>query len=89
MIEIHSLLIIAFVAVLAPLLNKLPLLVRIPVIVIELLMGILIGPAGAGWVASGGSSASSESLVSSSFFSRLGSRSTSPSFEECHCASRQ
>ena len=54
MIEIHSLLIIAFVAVLAPLLTKLPLLVRIPVIVIELLMGILIGPAGAGWVASGG-----------------------------------
>jgi Kef-type K+ transport system membrane component KefB len=54
MIEIHSLLIIAFVAVLAPLLNKLPLRVRIPVIVIELLMGILIGPAGAGWVASGG-----------------------------------
>jgi Kef-type K+ transport system membrane component KefB len=54
MIEIHSLLIIAFVAVLAPLLNKLPLPVRIPVIGIELLMGILIGPAGAGWVASGG-----------------------------------
>ena len=46
--------IIAFVAVLAPLLNKLPLPVRIPVIGIELLMGILIGPAGAGWVASGG-----------------------------------
>jgi Kef-type K+ transport system membrane component KefB len=54
MIEIHSLLIIALVAVLAPLINKLPLRVRIPVIVIELLMGILIGPAGAGWVASGG-----------------------------------
>jgi Kef-type K+ transport system membrane component KefB len=43
MIEIHSLLIIAFVAVLAPLINKLPLRVRIPVIVIELVMGILIG----------------------------------------------
>jgi Kef-type K+ transport system membrane component KefB len=54
MVEIHSLLIIALVAVVAPLINKLPLRFRIPVIVIELLMGILIGPAGAGWVASGG-----------------------------------
>jgi Kef-type K+ transport system membrane component KefB len=54
MIEIHSLVIIALVAVLAPLINRLPLRVRIPVIVIELLMGVLIGPAGVGWVASGG-----------------------------------
>jgi Kef-type K+ transport system membrane component KefB len=54
MIEFHSLLIIALVAVLAPLINKLPLRLRIPVIVIEIVMGILIGPAGAGWVTSGG-----------------------------------
>jgi Kef-type K+ transport system membrane component KefB len=54
MVEFHSLLIIALVAVLAPLINKLPLPVRIPVIVIELVMGIMIGPSGTGWVTSGG-----------------------------------
>jgi Kef-type K+ transport system membrane component KefB len=54
MSEIHALFIICFVAVLAPLLARLPALVRTPVVVLELVLGILIGPSGAGWVTSQG-----------------------------------
>jgi Kef-type K+ transport system membrane component KefB len=54
MSEIHALFIICFIAVLAPLLARLPALIRTPVVVLELLLGILIGPSGAGWVTSQG-----------------------------------
>ena len=52
MSEIHALFIICFIAVLAPLLARLPALIRTPVVVLELVLGILIGPSGAGWVTS-------------------------------------
>jgi Kef-type K+ transport system membrane component KefB len=52
--EIYSLFIIALIAVLAPLLGRLPALMRTPVIVLELVFGILIGPSGANWVTSEG-----------------------------------
>jgi Kef-type K+ transport system membrane component KefB len=52
--EIHALFIICFIAVLAPLLARLPALIRTPVVVLELVLGILIGPSGAGWVTSQG-----------------------------------
>ena len=54
MSEIHALFIIGFTAVLAPLLARLPALIRTPVVVLELVLGILIGPSGAGWVTSHG-----------------------------------
>ncbi len=54
MSEIYSVFVIALVAVLAPLLGRLPFLVRTPVVVLELVLGILIGPSGANWVASDG-----------------------------------
>jgi Kef-type K+ transport system membrane component KefB len=54
MSEIHALFIIGFMAVLAPLLARLPALNRTPVVVLELVLGILIGPSGAGWVTSQG-----------------------------------
>jgi Kef-type K+ transport system membrane component KefB len=50
----HALFIIRFIAVLAPLLARLPALIRTPVVVLELVLGILIGPSGAGWVTSEG-----------------------------------
>ncbi|MGB6176830.1 MAG: cation:proton antiporter [Methylocella sp.] len=52
MSEIHALFIIGLIAVLAPLLARLPALIRTPVVVLELVLGILIGPSGAGWVTS-------------------------------------
>ncbi|HEY8033614.1 MAG TPA: cation:proton antiporter [Methylocella sp.] len=52
--EIHTLFVVCFVAVLAPLLARLPPLARTPVVVLELGLGILIGPSGAGWVTSQG-----------------------------------
>ena len=54
MSEIHALFIIGFMAVLAPLLARLPALNRTPVVVLELVLGILVGPSGAGWVTSQG-----------------------------------
>ncbi len=54
MSEIRALFIIGFIAVLAPLLARLPALIRTPVVVLELVLGILIGPSGAGWVTSQG-----------------------------------
>ena len=52
--ELHTLLIIAFVAAFAPLLARLPAFIRAPAVVLELLLGIAIGPSGAGWVTSQG-----------------------------------
>ncbi|WP_156898239.1 cation:proton antiporter [Methylocapsa acidiphila] len=52
MSEIYSLFIISLVAALAPLLGRLPQLAQTPVVVIELVLGILIGPSVANWVAS-------------------------------------
>jgi Kef-type K+ transport system membrane component KefB len=43
-----------FVAVFAPLLARLPTFARMPAVVLELMLGILIGPSGFGWVASQG-----------------------------------
>lgn len=54
MSEIRALFIICFIAVLAPLLARLSTLIRTPVVVLELVLGILIGPSGAGWVTSDG-----------------------------------
>jgi Kef-type K+ transport system membrane component KefB len=54
MSEINTLFIIGFVAVLAPLLARLPLFLRTPVVVLELMLGILIGPSALGWVTSQG-----------------------------------
>lgn len=54
MSEIHTLLFIGFIAVLAPLVVRLPIHVRTPVVVLELVLGILIGPGGAAWVTSEG-----------------------------------
>jgi Kef-type K+ transport system membrane component KefB len=54
MSEIHALFIIGFVAVFAPLLARLPAFVRMPAVVLELVLGILIGPSGASWVTSQG-----------------------------------
>jgi Kef-type K+ transport system membrane component KefB len=54
MSEIHTLFIMGFVAVLAPLLTRLPAFVRTPAVVLELLLGILIGPSVLGLVASQG-----------------------------------
>jgi Kef-type K+ transport system membrane component KefB len=54
MSEIHALFIIGFIAVLAPLLARLPALDRTPVVVLELVLGILVGPSGVGWVTSQG-----------------------------------
>jgi Kef-type K+ transport system membrane component KefB len=50
--EIQSLFVIGLVAVVAPLLARLPMLVKIPVVVLELLLGIVIGPGGMNWVSS-------------------------------------
>jgi Kef-type K+ transport system membrane component KefB len=52
--EFHALFIICFIAVLAPLLARLPALIRTPVVVLELVLGILVGPSGAGLVTSEG-----------------------------------
>ena len=54
MSEIHALFIMGFVAVLAPLIGRLPARVRAPVVVLELVLGIAIGPGGAGFVTSQG-----------------------------------
>lgn len=51
----HVLLIILLVAALAPLINELPLRFRLPLVVIELLFGIVIGPQGLDLVAAEGS----------------------------------
>ena len=52
--EIHALFVIGIVAVFAPLLTRLPAFARMPAVVLELLLGILIGPSGLGWVTSQG-----------------------------------
>ena len=54
MSEIHALFIIGFIAVLAPLIARLSAFILMPAVVLELMLGILIGPSGAGWVTSQG-----------------------------------
>jgi Kef-type K+ transport system membrane component KefB len=54
MSEIHTLFVMGFVAVLAPLLARLPAFARMPAVVLELLFGILIGPSVLGLVTSQG-----------------------------------
>jgi Kef-type K+ transport system membrane component KefB len=46
----HPLLVIALIAVLAPLVNELPLRLRVPSVVLEIVFGILVGPQVLGWV---------------------------------------
>ena len=52
MSEFDGIFIISCAAVAAPLLNRLPMLARAPVVALELLLEIVIGPSGAGVVAS-------------------------------------
>jgi Kef-type K+ transport system membrane component KefB len=52
--EFHALFVIGIVAVFAPLLTRLPAFARMPAVVLELLLGILIGPSGLGWATSQG-----------------------------------
>jgi Kef-type K+ transport system membrane component KefB len=40
----HALLVVLFVAALAPLVNELPIRLRLPLVVLELLFGVLVGP---------------------------------------------
>ena len=54
MSEIHALFVMGFVAVFAPLLTRLPVFARMPAVVLELMLGILIGPSALGWVTSQG-----------------------------------
>jgi Kef-type K+ transport system membrane component KefB len=53
--EIHTLFVIGLVAVLAPLLARLPPLLQTPVVVLELVFGIAVGPGGLNWATSQGS----------------------------------
>ena len=48
--EFHAIFIIACIAVLAPLLNRIPVFARAPIVAIELLLGMAVGPSGAGLV---------------------------------------
>lgn len=48
--EFHAIFVISCIAVLAPLLNRIPIFARAPIVAIELLLGMLVGPSGAGLV---------------------------------------
>jgi Kef-type K+ transport system membrane component KefB len=50
----HPLLVIALIAVLAPLVNELPLRFRVPSVLLEIILGILVGPQVLGWVRADG-----------------------------------
>ncbi|MBM3578684.1 MAG: cation:proton antiporter [Alphaproteobacteria bacterium] len=52
--EFHTLFVISCIAVLAPLLNRIPAFARAPIVAIELLLGMLVGPYGAGLVTADG-----------------------------------
>lgn len=54
MVEFHSIFIISFLAVLAPLLSRFSVLGRTPVVAIELVLGILVGPSFANLVVNDG-----------------------------------
>ena len=54
MSEFHTIFVISCIAVLAPLLNRVPAFARAPIVAIELLLGMLVGPSGAGLVAGDG-----------------------------------
>src|SRR5437870_5801896 len=51
----HALLVVLLVAAVAPLFNELPIRLRLPLVVLELLFGILVGPQGLDLVAAEGS----------------------------------
>jgi Kef-type K+ transport system membrane component KefB len=75
MSEFHALFIMGFVAAFAPLLARLPAFIRMPAVVLELMLGIVIGPSGVGWVTSHGAIGFlGEFLIF--LFSRRGSSST-------------
>ncbi|MGD9543833.1 MAG: cation:proton antiporter [Methylocystis sp.] len=48
--EFHAIFVISCIAVLAPLLNRIPIFARAPIVAIELLLGMLVGPSGVGLV---------------------------------------
>lgn len=50
MSEFHAIFVISCIAVLAPLLNRIPALACAPIVAVELLLGMLVGPHGAGLV---------------------------------------
>ncbi|MEF3367429.1 cation:proton antiporter [Methylocystis sp. 9N] len=52
--EFHTIFVISCIAVLAPLLNRIPVFARAPIVAIELLLGMLVGPSGAGLVSADG-----------------------------------
>ena len=54
MTEIHALFVMGFIAVLVPLLRRMPAFARMPEVVLELMLGILIGPSVLGLVTSQG-----------------------------------
>jgi Kef-type K+ transport system membrane component KefB len=54
MTEIHALFVMGFVAVLVPLLRRMPAFARMPEVILELMLGILIGPSVLGLVTSQG-----------------------------------
>jgi Kef-type K+ transport system membrane component KefB len=54
MSEFHTIFVISCIAVLAPLLNRVPAFARAPIVAIELLLGMLVGPSGAGLVTADG-----------------------------------
>ena len=54
MSEFHTIFVISCIAVLAPLLNRVPAFARAPIVAIELMLGMLVGPSGAGLVAGDG-----------------------------------
>jgi len=51
MADLQGLFVIACIAALAPFLGRLPLLAFVPAVALELALGLLVGPHGAGWVA--------------------------------------
>ena len=48
MSEFHTIFVISCIAVLAPLLNRIPAFARAPIVAVELLLGMLVGPSGVG-----------------------------------------
>lgn len=54
MSEFHTIFVISCIAVLAPLLNRVPAFARAPIVAVELLLGMLVGPSGAGLAAGDG-----------------------------------
>ena len=53
-IELSSLLIIAVIAVAAPLISELPVGLRLPIVLVEIVLGLVVGPYGLGMASSTG-----------------------------------